>query len=56
MVSALAAVGVPDADCWLHPSVEVRDSPIEGHGLFVTSGYAPAPSSRGSAAGWSTPR
>jgi 8-oxo-dGTP pyrophosphatase MutT (NUDIX family) len=37
VVEALAAVGVPDADCWLHPSVEVRESPIEGRGLFATS-------------------
>jgi 8-oxo-dGTP pyrophosphatase MutT (NUDIX family) len=37
VVSALAAVGVPDGDCWLHPSVEVRVSRIEGRGLFATS-------------------
>jgi hypothetical protein len=37
VVDALAAVGVPDGDCWLHPAVEVRDSPIEGRGLFATS-------------------
>ena len=26
----------PEPDCWLHPAVEVRSSPIEGHGLFAT--------------------
>jgi hypothetical protein len=26
---------IPEADCWLHPGVEVRDSPIEGRGLFA---------------------
>lgn len=26
---------LPDPDCWLHPDVEVRDSPIEGKGLFA---------------------
>jgi SET domain-containing protein len=26
----------PDPDCWLHPGIEVRDSPIEGRGLFAT--------------------
>ena len=25
----------PDEDCWLHSDVEVRPSPIEGHGLFA---------------------
>lgn len=25
----------PDADCWLHPALEVRASPIEGMGLFA---------------------
>ncbi|AGZ40456.1 SET domain-containing protein [Actinoplanes friuliensis] len=25
----------PDPDCWLHSGVEVRDSPIEGRGLFA---------------------
>ena len=25
----------PDADCWLHPDVEVRVSRIEGRGLFA---------------------
>lgn len=25
----------PPKDCWLHPDVEVRPSPIEGHGLFA---------------------
>ena|SRR5690349_8927019 len=25
----------PDSDCWLHPGIEVRDSPIEGRGLFA---------------------
>ena len=37
VVDALAAVGVPDGDCWLHSSVEVRDSPIEGRWLFASS-------------------
>jgi hypothetical protein len=27
---------LPAADCWLHPGVEVRESPIEGRGLFAT--------------------
>lgn len=26
----------PDADCWLHPDVEVRSSPVAGRGLFTT--------------------
>jgi hypothetical protein len=26
----------PSPDCWLHPGVVVRDSPIEGDGLFAT--------------------
>lgn len=25
----------PQPDCWLHPDVEVRSSPIEGEGLFA---------------------
>lgn len=25
----------PEPDCWLHPGVEVRTSPIEGRGLFA---------------------
>ena len=29
------AVRPPAADCWLHPDVEVRRSPIEGQGLFA---------------------
>ena len=36
-VQALATVGVPRGDCWLHPSVEVRPSAIAGHGLFATA-------------------
>ena len=28
-------VAVPAADCWLHPDVEVRRSPISGRGLFA---------------------
>jgi hypothetical protein len=28
-------VAVPEADCWLHPDVEVRPSPIDGRGLFA---------------------
>jgi SET domain-containing protein len=31
---------IPQPDCWLHPDVEVRDSPIEGRGLFA---LAPIP-------------
>jgi len=31
---------VPPASCWLHPSVEVRPSPIAGRGLFVTTDVA----------------
>ena len=27
---------VPPAACWLHPSVEVRPSPVAGRGLFTT--------------------
>ncbi|HTF10855.1 MAG TPA: SET domain-containing protein [Asanoa sp.] len=27
----------PERDCWLHPDVEVRDSPIAGRGLFATA-------------------
>jgi SET domain-containing protein len=27
----------PKPDCWLHPDVEVRRSPIAGHGLFARS-------------------
>jgi hypothetical protein len=30
----------PEPDCWLHPDVEVRESPIEGRGLFAR---APVP-------------
>jgi uncharacterized protein len=26
---------IPPVDCWLHPGVEVRESPIEGRGLFA---------------------
>lgn len=26
----------PAADCWLHPGVAVRESPIDGYGLFAT--------------------
>ena len=37
-VEALAATGVPDGDCWLHPSVAVGPSGIEGRGLFATAG------------------
>jgi uncharacterized protein len=28
-------VAPPQPDCWLHPDVEVRRSPISGHGLFA---------------------
>ena len=27
----------PPAECWLHPDVEVRESPIAGRGLFATA-------------------
>jgi SET domain-containing protein len=27
----------PTSRCWLHPSIEVRPSPIEGRGLFATA-------------------
>ena len=27
----------PEPDCWLHPEVEVRRSPISGRGLFATA-------------------
>ncbi|MEV0720959.1 SET domain-containing protein [Asanoa sp. NPDC050611] len=29
-------VDVPEPDCWLHPDVEVRPSPIAGRGLFAS--------------------
>lgn len=29
----------PEADCWLHPGVEVRVSPIAGRGLFARQPY-----------------
>ena len=29
--------GPPEPDCWLHPDVEVRSSPISGRGLFATA-------------------
>lgn len=28
-------VAAPESDCWLHPDVQVRVSPIEGRGLFA---------------------
>lgn len=28
-------VSRPEPDCWLHPDIEVRPSPIEGQGLFA---------------------
>src|SRR5690348_13539949 len=28
-------IQVPESDCWLHPGVEVRASPIAGRGLFA---------------------
>jgi hypothetical protein len=31
----------PEPDCWLHPGVEVRDSPIEGRGLFARQPFPP---------------
>ena len=30
-------IAPPEPDCWLHPDVEVRRSPISGHGLFATA-------------------
>lgn len=32
-----AAEMTPGTECWLHPAVEVRRSPIDGHGLFATA-------------------
>ena len=29
----------PPADCWLHPGIEVRESPIAGRGLFARQPY-----------------
>lgn len=29
-------IPTPAPDCWLHPAVEVRESSIEGRGLFAT--------------------
>ena len=31
----MLTVPTPAPDCWLHPHVEVRDSPIQGRGLFA---------------------
>src|SRR5690349_1816544 len=31
----------PEPDCWLHPAVEVRSSPIEGAGLFARAPISP---------------
>jgi uncharacterized protein len=31
-------IPMPAPDCWLHPAVEVRESSIEGRGLFATVG------------------
>jgi len=28
---------MPESDCWLHPAVEVRLSPVAGEGLFATT-------------------
>jgi uncharacterized protein len=33
-------VDSPQPDCWLHPDVEVRRSPISGRGLFATANIA----------------
>lgn len=30
-------LALPEPDCWLHPDVEVRASPIAGLGLFATA-------------------
>lgn len=35
-----AGITPPEPDCWLHPAVEVRSSPIGGHGLFATAAIA----------------
>ena len=35
------AVPEPPADCWIHPSVTVRRSPIEGSGLFTADALSP---------------
>ena len=29
-------VPAPPETCWLHPGIEVRESPMEGRGLFAT--------------------
>ena len=31
---------IPESDCWLHPDAEVRDSAIEGRGLFARTAIA----------------
>lgn len=30
-----SVVSRPESDCWLHPEIEVRPSPIQGRGLFA---------------------
>jgi SET domain-containing protein len=35
-------VDLPEPDCWLHPDVEIRSSPIAGLGLFATAPIAAA--------------
>src|SRR5215470_7399243 len=40
-MNAVPAMTVPpEPDCWLHPDVEVRPSPIAGLGLFATAPIA----------------
>jgi uncharacterized protein len=33
-------VTTPEPDCWLHPDIEIRDSPIQGRGLFAARDIA----------------
>ena len=33
-------VDAPEPDCWLHPNLEIRQSPIAGLGLFATAPIA----------------
>lgn len=35
-----AVADLPEPDCWLHPDVEVRSSPIAGLGLFAAAPIA----------------
>jgi hypothetical protein len=36
----LMTTATPEPDCWLHPAVDVRVSPIEGRGLFARAPIA----------------